>query len=108
MTAQPPSRDRLYEWMLDLARDGFTDGRVEPAYMALVAAYELARRLRDPDRLTTVARVAEEQWAWIQAHTLTSLYSTTTARATGQPSDYSTLAQQAHKWARLLAWERQS
>ncbi len=107
MTAQPP-HDRVYGWMLELARDAFIAGHEEPAYSALVAAYELARQLRDPDRLTTVARIAEAQLAWMDAHTPTSLYSTATAQATGQPSEYSMLAQQAHKWARLLEWERQS
>ena len=108
MTTPPPSRDRLYEWLLELARDGFAAGSVEPAYKALAAAYELARQLRDPDRLTAVAHLAEEQLAWIDAHAPTSPYSTATAQATGQPSEYSTLVQQAHQWARLLVWERQS
>ena len=107
MTAQPP-HDHLYVWMLELAHAAFIAGHEEPAYAALVAAYETARQLRDPDRLTTVAHMAEEQLAWIDTHTPTSPYSTATARATGQPSDYSTLARQAHQWARLLEWERQS
>ncbi len=94
--------DYLYRWLLTLARDGFAAGHVEPAFQALTAAYHVACRLGDPERLTRVARTAEEHLAWIDTHASTSPYSTATARANGQPSDYSTLAQQAHKRARLL------
>jgi hypothetical protein len=80
----------------------FALGRFNVAYISLGAAMQEAKGEADAGRLEEVARLAEEQLAWIDANAADYAHSTASCRARNATSIYEALAQRARAFARYL------
>jgi hypothetical protein len=106
MPGQIPSNlPDLYQRLLIINHEAFTSGAYDVAYHALMGALHCVQTLHDLPGVRTVARVAQEQLAWIDQYHPEYEHSTQAARRRGHPSIYHTLSQQAGALIRMIETE---
>jgi hypothetical protein len=92
----------LYPGLIETNREAFAAGHYETAYHALMAALHAAADLRDVERLTAVAVLAQQQQQELDQLAPSHALASKRTRRRGQPGSYSEAARQAEAQARLV------
>lgn len=101
MTAQEVARD-MYDRLMALSREAFTNANYEAAYHSLVAALYSAYQAQDEQHIVAVEQEAKDQFQRINTYAPAHRLSNQSAHLRGNASVYESLIRQSGTMRLLL------